>query len=99
MVLHGLLPGLGPAAAAAGVPARGEPTVTAAAAPGEGHSHPEHGCGVTLHLCGCCVSQPVVVPAVAANLRELAPARSRAPGAERLAARREPARPFRPPIR
>ncbi len=99
LVLHGLLPGLGPATAAAGVPARGEPTVTAATAPGEGHSDSEHGCGVTLHLCGCCVSQPVAVPTVAADLRELAPAKSRTPGVERLAPRREPARPFRPPIR
>ena len=99
-VLHGLLPGFGRVAmASAGVPTRGEPTVTAASPPGEEHSNPEHGCGVTLHLCSCCVSQAVVLPAVASDLRELALAPRAAPGAERQLAHREPDRPFRPPIR
>jgi hypothetical protein len=100
MVLHGLLPGFGAvAAASAGVPARGEPTMTAASSPGGERSNPEHGCGVTLHLCSCCVSQAVVMPAVVSKLRELALAPRAAPGAERQLAHRAPDRPFRPPIR
>lgn len=100
MVLYGLLPGFGPVAtASAGVPDRGDQTVTAASTPGEEHSSPEHGCGVTLHLCGCCVSQPVVVPAGASGLRELAPPAGVTFGGKRQLPHREPDRPFRPPIR
>lgn len=99
-VLHGLLPGFGSTAeASGGVPARGEASLTAAAIPRDEHSNPEHGCGVTLHLCSCCVSQPVVLPAVSADPRELAPAPTGAPGAERRPVRRDPDPPFRPPIR
>jgi hypothetical protein len=94
-VLHGLLPGFGPVATASA----GVPTVTAASAAGEEPSNPEHGCGVTLHLCSCCVSQPVLLPAVASGLRELAPVPRVTFGAERQLAHREPDRPFRPPIR
>lgn len=100
MVLHGLLPGFGPVATASvGVPGPGNPTVTAASTRDEKHSNPEHGCGVTLHLCSCCVSQPVAVPAGASGLRELAPVPRVTFGAERQLAHREPDRPFRPPIR
>ena len=99
-VLHGLIPGFGLAAtASAGVPARGQPTMMAASAPGDEHSNPEHSCGVTLHLCSCCVSQPVLMPAVAPRLREVAPVPSVSLDAERQLAHREPERPFRPPIR
>ncbi len=99
IVLHGLLPGFGAVAtASAGVPARGEPTVAAASSPGEEHSNPEDGCGVTLHLCSCCVSQPVLSPAVAPGLRELAPTTREPLGVEQGLAHREPDRPFRPPI-
>jgi hypothetical protein len=99
-VLYGLLPGFGPTATAAVHPSSGvEPTVMVAAAPGESPSNAERGCGVTLHLCGCCVSQPVVASAVGSVLREIAPASTPAPGSEQRLARREPVRPFRPPIR
>lgn len=99
-VLYGFLPSFGSAATAAvHRPSRAEPTVTAASAPGESPSNPEHGCGVTLHLCSCCVSQPVVVSAVGSGLREIAPASTPAPGSEQRLVRREPIRPFRPPIR
>jgi hypothetical protein len=98
LALHGLLPGFPVEPAAAGVPGRAEPAVTAASAPGDDHSCPEHACGVTLHLCSCCVSQPVLVPAVAPLPRELAQGPHARLGAERLLAHRGPDRPFRPPI-
>ena len=99
-VLYGFLPGFGAVAAASvRLPAQGEPTMAAASAPGDEHANPEHGCGVTLHLCGCCASQPVVVSAVGSGLRELAPVPSDALGVERQLAHREPDPPFRPPIR
>jgi hypothetical protein len=100
LALQGLLPGLGPVAlASASVPPRGEPTVNAVSTPGDEHSNSEHGCGVTLHLCGCCAAQPVLVSAVAADLGELAPAPRVTSGEERQLAPRTPDRPFRPPIR
>jgi hypothetical protein len=98
LVLHGLLPGFGAVGSASpGGPDRAEPTVTAASAPGHEHSSPEHGCGVTLHLCSCCVSQPVLLPAVVPVLCE-ARAPHEALGVEQRLAHREPDRPFRPPI-
>jgi hypothetical protein len=99
MVLHGLLPGFGAVATASGLRDRGEPIATAMSAPGDAHSNPEHGCGVTLHLCSCCVSQAVLLPAVSPALRELAPVPSEALGVEQPLAHREQDRPFRPPIR
>lgn len=100
LVLQGLLPGFGPVALASpGVPSRGEPTVNAVSTPGDVHSGHEHGCGVTLHLCGCCAAQPVLLPAVVADLGELVPAPRATSGAERQVARRALDRPFRPPIR
>lgn len=99
MVLRGLLPGFGPVAtASASVPRSDEPTVMAAPAPDEECANPEHACGVTLHLCGCCASQPVVLPALA-GLCDLVAAPSRVLDVKHLLAHREPDRPFRPPIR
>ncbi len=57
----------------------------------------EHGCGTTLHQCGCCPSQ-VMAPR---EVVRLAAAELERGGVEPLADQpvaREPSRPFRPPI-
>jgi len=72
----------------------------AAVAPADGHgqTHPEHGCDVTMHLCGCCASQPLIVRASISLPVELAPAGGLATGEIRRPAFRVAEPPFRPPI-
>ena len=98
MTLQGLVPGIGAAAAGlmdvAMAPA---PTVSLACDRDEGHTSSEQGCGVTLHLCGCCASEMVEVSA-AAIARELHPVAGLMSRAEQQPAQREPDPPFRPPI-
>lgn len=98
MALRGLVPGLGAVATDyADVLAAGEPTVAVTCDRGDGHSSSEHGCGVTLHLCGCCASETVLISA-ASIVRPLHPVSKVMLSAERQLAQREPDRPFRPPI-
>lgn len=98
MALHGLVPGLGAMATGfAGVVTAREPTVDLACDRDDGHSSSEQGCGVTLHVCGCCASETVVVNA-ASIVRGLHPVASVMPRAERQPGQHEPDRPFRPPI-
>lgn len=98
VTLQGLVPGLGAVAAGlVDVATATAPTVGLACERDEGHSSSEHGCGVTLHLCGCCASETVVVSA-AAIARELQPVAGLMSRAEQQPAQREPDPPFRPPI-
>lgn len=98
IALQGLVPGLGAVAASfVDVATASEPTVSLTCDRDEGHSSSEQGCGVTLHLCGCCASETVVVSA-AAIVRELHPVASLMSRAEQQPAQREPDPPFRPPI-
>ena len=63
-----------------------------------GQTDPEHGCDVTMHLCGCCASQPLMVRASISLPVELAPAAGLATGEIRRPAFRVAEPPFRPPI-
>lgn len=63
-----------------------------------GDQGPEHGCGTTQHLCGCCASQvfdPAPLPEVAGST---SPAIAVASLPPTLSSLRDVAPPFRPPI-
>jgi hypothetical protein len=99
MLVHGLAPGLAEVGEAVVHYARtGHVAHTAADGGDLGDQGTEHGCGTTQHHCTCCETQAVAPSgdAIVASLdgdaaRPLAPL-------ELTLARREPARPFRPPI-
>ncbi len=99
MLVHGLAPGLAEVGEAVVHYARtGHVAHTAADAGDLGDQGPEHGCGTTQHQCTCCATQ-VVAPSSDAVVASLdgSVAKPAAPPDLTLA-RREPVRPFRPPI-
>lgn len=97
-VLSGFLPSF---RAEALTSARSVPGAANVSAPahGDGQSDSEHGCDVTLHLCGCCASQPLMVRVAVPLPVELASVAGLAIGDVRRPAYRVPEPPFRPPIR
>lgn len=98
MVLHGVVPGVGALTMGlAGAATAREQTVALHCEREDGHSGSEQGCGATVHVCDCCAPDTVVgsAPSIVRGLEPVSRLMSRA---ERQLARREPDRPFRPPI-
>lgn len=99
VLVHGLAPGLSEIGEALVHYARTGHVAHTAADHGDlGDQGSEHGCGATQHLCACCATQAVATPSVAVvDADEHAASEPSAPP-ETTLARREAARPFRPPI-
>jgi hypothetical protein len=97
-ILQGLVPGLGELVESAVHSARTGHLPHTAGETDLGHPGPEHSCGVTLHACGCCVSQAFVLGGAIASVERGTPARACPRTDARHLVRRAPARPFRPPI-
>jgi hypothetical protein len=97
-VLMGLVPGLGEVVEGAIHYASTGHLPHSAGETDLGHQGPEHSCGVTLHSCGCCTSQPVVSELDGGLLRRSGPTVTQLRGDARDVLERAPARPFRPPI-
>jgi hypothetical protein len=99
LLVHGLVPGLAEIGEAVVHYARtGHVAHTADDAGDLGHQGAEHGCGTTQHRCACCATQPMAPPSDAAVASLDAAASGPFAPPELTNARREPARPFRPPI-
>jgi hypothetical protein len=99
MLVHGLAPGLAEVGEAVVHYARtGHVAHTAEDAGDLGDQGSEHGCGTTQHRCACCAAQPMAEPAGIAVASLDAGGAGPSAACELTIARREPARPFRPPI-
>ena len=100
VLVHGLVPDLAEAGEAVVHYVRtGHVAHTAADRGDLGDQGAEHGCGTTKHRCACCATTPALAPsgdAIVADLDSGTARLLRSP--ELTLARREPARPFRPPI-
>jgi hypothetical protein len=100
LLVHGLAPELAEVGEALVHYARTGHVAHTAADDGDlGDQGPEHGCGTTQHHCTCCSATEALAPSSEAVVGSLDGGASRPlPGPELTLARREPARPFRPPI-